>query len=122
MHPHNTYIGEDVILEPGSHIFAEGGPVVILKGAHIEAGSILKGPVVIGAGATVKMGGRISGGTTIGPVCKVGGEVSNCIFHSYSNKAHDGFTGNSIFGEWVNLGADTNTSNLKNNYSTVRYD
>lgn len=119
-HPGNTFIGDEVVLEPGSHIFAEDGPVVILNGAYIESGSILKGPVVIGAGATVKMGSRIYGATTVGPVCKVGGEVSNCIFHSYSNKAHDGFTGNSIFGQWVNLGADTNTSNLKNNYSTVR--
>jgi UDP-N-acetylglucosamine diphosphorylase/glucosamine-1-phosphate N-acetyltransferase len=118
--PDNTYIGDNVVLEPGSHIIAKDGPVIILKDAHIEAGSILKGPVVIGAGTTVKMGGRVSDGTTIGPVCKVGGEVSNCIFHSYSNKAHDGFAGNSIFGQWVNLGADTNFSNLKNNYSTVR--
>ena len=116
----NTYIGENVSLEPGAIIIAKDGPVVIMNDATIEAGSIIKGPVVVGKGATIKMGGRISGGTTIGPVCKIGGEVSNCIFHSYSNKAHDGFTGNSIFGQWVNLGADTNTSNLKNNYSTVR--
>ncbi len=119
-HPRNTYVGENVEIEPGSHIFAEEGPVILLKGAKIEAGSILKGPVVIGAGATVKMGARIYNATSIGPVCKVGGEISNCIFHSYSNKAHDGFAGNSIFGQWVNLGADTNTSNLKNNYSAVR--
>lgn len=118
--PKNTYVGEDVEIEPGSHIIAKDGPVIILKEAKIEAGSILKGPVVIGAGATVKMGARIYNASTIGPVCKVGGEVSNCIFHSYSNKAHDGFAGNSIFGQWVNLGADTNTSNLKNNYSSVR--
>ncbi len=91
-----------------------------MENAKVEAGSILRGPVVVGEGTTVKMASRIYGGSTIGPVCKVGGEVSNCIFHSYSNKAHDGFTGNSLFGQWVNLGADTNTSNLKNNYSTVR--
>lgn len=119
-HPQNTYVGENVEIEPGSHIFSEEGPVILLKGAKIEAGSILKGPVVIGAGATVKMGARVYNATSIGPVCKVGGEISNCIFHSYSNKAHDGFAGNSIFGQWVNLGADTNTSNLKNNYSSVR--
>lgn len=119
-HPENTYIAEEVELEPGVIIISKQGPVVIMKGAHIEAGSILKGPVVIGKGSTVKMGARISEGTTLGPVCKVGGEVKNCIFHSYSNKAHEGFTGNSLFGQWVNLGADTNTSNLKNNYSTVR--
>jgi len=116
----NTFIGKGVEIEPGVHIFAEDGPVVVMEGANLEAGSIIRGPVVIGENATVKMNTRIYGGTTIGPVCKVAGEISNCIFHSYSNKAHDGFTGNSIFGQWVNLGADTNTSNLKNNYSMVR--
>lgn len=118
--PKNTYLGSDVEIEAGVHIIAKEGPVVIMDGAHLEAGSILRGPAVIGKGATVKMAARIYGGSTIGPVCKVGGEISNCIFHSYSNKAHDGFAGNSIFGQWVNLGADTNTSNLKNNYSPVR--
>lgn len=116
----NTYVGEDVTIEPNVTIIAEEGPVVLMDGATIEAGSILRGPVVVGVGATIKMASRVYGGSTIGPVCKVGGEISNCIFHSYSNKAHDGFVGNSIFGQWVNLGADTNTSNLKNNYSTVR--
>lgn len=119
-HPKNTYLGEQVEIEPGVHIIAKEGPVVIMDGAHLEVGSIIRGPVVIGENATVKMNARIYGATTIGPVCKVAGEISNCIFHSYSNKAHDGFTGNSLFGQWVNLGADTNTSNLKNNYSTVR--
>lgn len=118
--PANTYVGSNVDIEQGVHIFGKEGPVVIMDGARIEAGAILRGPVVVGKGATVKMSARIYGGSTIGPVCKVGGEISNCIFHSYSNKAHDGFTGNSIFGQWVNLGADTNTSNLKNNYSSVR--
>jgi len=118
--PENTFIGKDVSIEPGAIVIAKDGPVVILDGATIEAGSIIKGPVVVGEDATIKMAARVYGGTTIGPVCKVGGEISNCIFHSYSNKGHDGFAGNSIFGQWVNLGADTNTSNLKNNYSSVR--
>lgn len=118
--PENIYIDESAEIEPGCVIIGDEGPVIIMENAKIEAGSTLRGPVVIGNGATVKMAARIYGGSTIGPVCKVGGEVSNCIFHSYSNKAHDGFTGNSLFGQWVNLGADTNTSNLKNNYSTVR--
>ncbi len=116
----NTYVGENVTIEPNVTIIAEEGPVVLMDDATIEAGSILRGPIVVGKGATIKMASRVYGGSTIGPVCKVGGEISNCIFHSYSNKAHDGFVGNSIFGQWVNLGADTNTSNLKNNYSTVR--
>ncbi|HBQ58493.1 MAG TPA: glucose-1-phosphate thymidylyltransferase, partial [Balneolaceae bacterium] len=105
----------NVTIEPNVTIIAEEGPVVLMDDATIEAGSILRGPIVVGKGATIKMASRVYGGSTIGPVCKVGGEISNCIFHSYSNKAHDGFVGNSIFGQWVNLGADTNTSNLKNN-------
>jgi UDP-N-acetylglucosamine diphosphorylase/glucosamine-1-phosphate N-acetyltransferase len=84
------------------------------------AGALIRGPVAICEGATVNMGAKIYENTTIGPVCKVGGEINNCIFHSYSNKGHDGFAGNSVFGQWCNLGADTNTSNLKNNYSTIR--
>lgn len=118
--PENIFVHETAIIEPGCIFLGSEGPVIIRQGARIEAGSILRGPVVIGKNATVKMKGRIHGGSTIGPVCKVGGEVSNCIFHSYSNKAHDGFTGNSIFGQWVNLGADTITSNLNNSYSPVR--
>lgn len=83
------------------------------------AGAIIRGPAAICAGSTVKMGAKIYGATTIGPVCKVAGEVQNVIFHSYSNKAHDGFAGNSLFGQWCNIGANTNTSNLKNNYNPV---
>ncbi|HET8866084.1 MAG TPA: putative sugar nucleotidyl transferase [Gracilimonas sp.] len=116
----NIFIGDDVHIEPGCIFIAKDGPIVIEDGAEIEAGSILRGPIAIGKGATVKMGARIYGGTTIGPVCKVGGEVSGSIFHSYSNKAHDGFCGNSIFGQWVNLGANTITSNLKNDYKSVK--
>lgn len=118
-HPKNTFIGNNVHIEPGCIFIGEKGPVVIQDGATIEAGSILRGPVVVGEGATVKMAARIYDGTTIGPVCKVGGEVAGCIFHSYSNKAHDGFAGNSIFGQWVNLGANTITSNLKNDYKNI---
>ncbi|MGB0346466.1 MAG: glucose-1-phosphate thymidylyltransferase, partial [Balneolaceae bacterium] len=101
-------------------IIADEGPVYIGQDSKVEAGSIIKGPVAIGAQAEIKMGGKIFNGTTVGPVCKVGGEINNCIFHSYSNKAHDGFAGNSIIGQWSNFGAATNTSNLKNNYSKVR--
>jgi UDP-N-acetylglucosamine diphosphorylase/glucosamine-1-phosphate N-acetyltransferase len=84
-----------------------------MEGSHIRGGFYL------GEYATLKLGTKIYGATTIGPQCKVGGEVSNSIFYGYSNKAHDGFVGNSLIGEWCNLGADTNTSNLKNNYSNV---
>ena len=83
-------------------------------------GSLIRGPFSLGEGAVVKMGSKIYGPTTIGKYCKVGGEITNSIFLAYSNKGHDGFVGNSLIGEWCNLGADTNTSNLKNNYSNVR--
>lgn len=116
----DIYIEEGATLEAGTIINAEEGPVFIGKGAHIKAGSIIYGPTAVCARATVNAGAKIYGDTTIGPVCKVGGEVNNAIFHSYSNKGHEGFVGNSIFGQWCNLGADTNTSNLKNNYSTIR--
>ncbi|MEX0610321.1 MAG: putative sugar nucleotidyl transferase [Balneolaceae bacterium] len=118
--PHNIYVAKDVIIEPGCTLIAEEGPIVIQSAATIEAGSILRGPVAVCEHATVKMASRIYGGTTIGPVCKVGGEVSGCIFHSYTNKAHDGFAGSSLFGQWVNLGANTITSNLKNDYSSIK--
>ncbi len=96
------------------------GPIYIGKDAHIMEGAILRGPISIGEGTKIRMGARIYGATTIGPQCKVGGEVSHSIIFGYSNKAHDGFLGHSVIGEWCNLGADTNTSNLKNNYETVR--
>lgn len=118
--PDNIFLAEGATIEPGCIIMADKGPVFIGPDATLEAGSIVQGPVAVCEGATIKMGARISDGTTIGPVCKVGGEVMNTIFHSYSNKAHDGFVGNSLFGQWCNLGADTNTSNLKNNYAKVR--
>ncbi len=113
------HISDSATIEPGCIMIADEGPVFIGDNAVIEAGSIIKGPSAICEKATVKMKARVYGGTTIGPVCKVAGEIHNSIFHSYSNKAHEGFVGNSILGQWCNLGADTNTSNLKNNYSRV---
>lgn len=95
------------------------GPIYVGEGAEIMEGAMLRGPIAIGAGAQVKMGAKIYGDTTIGPGCKVGGEITNSVFFANSNKAHDGYVGNSVIGEWCNLGADTNTSNLKNNYGEV---
>lgn len=118
--PNNIFVSPSAKIEPGCTIHASEGPVFIGDGAVIESGSFIKGPVAICEGSVTKMASRIYEGTTVGPVCKVGGEVAHCIFHSYSNKAHDGYAGNSIFGQWCNLGADTNTSNLNNNYSTVK--
>lgn len=98
---------------------AEDGPIVIGNDVEIQEGAVIRGPVYIGDGAVVNMGAKIRPDTTIGPLCKVGGELSNVVFFGHSNKAHDGFLGNSVIAEWCNLGADTNTSNLKNNYQPV---
>lgn len=119
------YNPENVFVEEGADvkaaiINAEDGPVYIGKGAQIQEGSIIKGPVALCEHSVVNMGAKIRPDTTIGPYCKVGGEINNCVFFGFSNKAHDGFLGNSVIGEWCNLGADTNNSNLKNNYSEVK--
>ncbi|MEX0905620.1 MAG: putative sugar nucleotidyl transferase [Balneolaceae bacterium] len=120
MNPDQIYVEEGAIIEPGAMLLASEGPIYVGKNAHIMANSVVRGPSAICENSVVKMGAKIYKDTTVGPVCKVGGEISNVIFHSYSNKAHDGYAGNSVFGQWCNIGADTNTSNLKNNYSTVK--
>ena len=96
------------------------GPIYIGKDAEIMEGSIIRGPFAMCNNSVLKIGAKIYESTTIGPYCKVGGEVNNSIFFGYSSKAHDGFLGNSVIGEWCNLGADTNNSNLKNNYENVK--
>lgn len=96
------------------------GPVYIGSNAEVMEGCMIRGPFALGNDSTLKMGAKIYGATTIGPHCKIGGEVSNSVIFGFSNKAHDGFLGNSVLGEWCNLGADTNTSNLKNNYGNVK--
>jgi UDP-N-acetylglucosamine diphosphorylase/glucosamine-1-phosphate N-acetyltransferase len=116
---------ENIFIEPGakveySMINATSGPVYIGHEAEIMEGCLIRGPFALGAHSTLKMGARIYGATTFGPHCKVGGEVNNSVLFGYSNKAHDGFLGNSVLGEWCNLGADTNNSNLKNNYEEVK--
>lgn len=116
----HIFISEGAVIEPGVVLIAEDGPIYIGADAEIHAGSIIKGPVAICEGSIVKMSSRVYDATTIGPVCKAAGEISNSIMHSYSNKAHDGYLGNSLIGQWCNLGADTVTSNLKNNYSPIK--
>ena len=96
------------------------GYIYIGEGVQIMEGSLIRGSLAINHNSVLKMGAKIYGATTIGPHCKVGGEVSNSVFIGYSNKAHEGFLGNSVLGEWCNLGADTNTSNLKNNYDEIK--
>ena len=117
--PENIFIEAGAKLEFAT-LNASAGPIYIGKDAEIMEGSLIRGPFVLCDHATVKMGAKIYGGTTIGPHSKVGGEVSNSVIFGYSNKGHDGFIGNTVIGEWCNLGADTNTSNLKNNYAPVR--
>lgn len=98
----------------------DDGPIIIEENVTIMEGAMIRGPVHICKGSTIKMGAKIYGPTVIGPYCKIGGEVSNCIFLGYSNKAHEGFLGHSIIGEWCNIGAGTSNSNLKNDYGNVK--
>ena len=119
------YAPENVFIEPGATIRAailnaENGPIYIGRDATISEGSIVIGPFSLGEGSTVNWGGKMRANTTIGPYCKVGGEIGNSVFLGYSNKGHDGFLGNSVIGEWCNLGANVNNSNLQNDYSNVK--
>ena len=121
----NLIIGDQVFIENGAvlngvTLNSNEGPIYIQKNTEIMEGSNIRGPFVLMEGSIIKMGAKIYGATTIGPFCKVGGELGNVVFQGYANKAHDGFAGNSVIGHWCNLGADTNTSNLKNNYGEVK--
>jgi UDP-N-acetylglucosamine diphosphorylase/glucosamine-1-phosphate N-acetyltransferase len=121
----NAINKENIFIEKGatlhfSSLNASNGPIYIGKNAEIMEGSLIRGPFALCNNSTTKMGAKIYGATTIGPHCKVGGEVNNTVFFGYANKAHDGFLGNSVIGEWCNLGADSNNSNLKNNYAEVK--
>lgn len=124
--PSNNVISpENIFIEEGAKVEycilnASTGPIYIGKDAEIMEGSIIRGSLALCEHAAIKLGAKIYGPTTIGPHCKVGGEVNNSVLFAYSNKGHDGFLGNSVLGEWCNLGADTNNSNLKNNYAPVR--
>lgn len=120
LHPEHIYIARNTNIYPGVVISAADGPVYIGSEVTILPGSFLQGPLYIGDQTLVKAGSKIYGGTSIGPVCKVGGEIEGSILHSYSNKQHEGFLGHACLGQWVNLGADTNNSDLKNNYGKIR--
>ena len=125
-HSSNTILGkENLFIEEGavlscSIINAEAGPVYIAKNAHVMEGSIIRGPFALGESSHTKLGAKIYGPTTVGPHSKVGGELNNVVIFGYSNKGHDGFLGNAVLGEWCNIGADSNNSNLKNNYAEVK--
>ncbi len=124
--PHTIVYGkENLFVEEGAKIRAaiinaENGPVYIGKNAQVHEGSIISGAFALCEGSHVNMGAKIKGDTTVGPHSKVGGEIGNSVIFGYSNKGHEGYMGNSVIGEWCNLGADTNTSNLKNNYAMVK--
>lgn len=117
--PENIFIEEGAKLEFVT-LNASTGPIYIGKNSEIMEGSVIRGPFALCEGAQVKLAAKIYGATTVGPFSRVGGEVSNSVLFAYSNKGHDGFLGNSVLGEWCNIGADSNNSNLKNNYEEVK--
>ena len=125
--PTNGFLGDkaNLFIEEGAKVeFAtlncQKGKIYIGKDAEVMEGSHLRGSIALCEHATVNMGAKLYGATTIGPYSKVGGEISNSVIWGYSNKGHDGFLGNSVLGQWCNLGADTNVSNLKNTYNTIQ--
>ncbi len=116
---------ENIFLEEGAKVEcailnASAGPIYIAKNAEVMEGSMLRGSIALGENAVVKMGAKIYGGTTLGPYVKAGGELNNVLILGYSNKGHDGFLGNAVVGEWCNIGAASDASNLKNNYGKLR--
>jgi UDP-N-acetylglucosamine diphosphorylase/glucosamine-1-phosphate N-acetyltransferase len=113
------HIGQNTRIMPGVILDAENGPIWIDDQVKIMANAVIEGPAAIGKSSIIKIGAKIYENTSIGPVCKVGGEVEQTIVQEYSNKQHDGFLGHSYLGAWINIGADTNNSDLKNNYSEI---
>ena len=122
----NKVFGEkNIFIEQGASVEcailnASNGPIYIGENAEVMEGAMIRGPVAVCENAQIKMGAKIYGASTFGPHCKIGGEVNNSVFFGHSNKAHDGFVGHSVISEWCNMGADTNTSNLKNTYDEIR--
>ena len=121
----NVLGAENIFIEEGAvlnfcTLNASTGPIYIGRNAEIMEGSVIRGPFALCEEAQVKLATKIYGATTVGPHCRVGGEVNNSVMFAYSNKGHDGFLGNAVLGEWCNIGADSNNSNLKNNYESVK--
>ena len=120
-----VYNSDQIFIEEGAQVKAailnaENGPIYLGKNSFVHEGAIIRGPFALCEDSQVNMGAKVRGDTTVGPHSKIGGEVSNSVIFGYSNKSHDGFLGNSVIGEWCNIGADTNTSNLKNNYENIK--
>jgi UDP-N-acetylglucosamine diphosphorylase/glucosamine-1-phosphate N-acetyltransferase len=124
--PHTrTYHPEKIFLEEGVQLYATilnatNGPIYLGKNSQVQDGAIVRGAFALGENSIINVGAKIRGDVSIGPECKMGGEISTSVIFGYSNKAHDGFLGCSVLGEWCNMGADSNTSNLKNNYDNVK--
>ncbi len=120
-----AYNPDQIFVEEGAQVRAailnaENGPIYLGKNSVVNEGAIIRGPFALCEDSHVNMGAKVRGDTTVGPHSKIGGEVSNSVIFGYSNKSHDGFLGNSVIGEWCNIGADTNTSNLKNSYENIK--
>ena len=115
----NIFIEQGAIISFSS-LNASKGPIYIGKDSEIMEGCLVRGPFALGENSILKMGTKVYGATTLGPYCKVGGEINNSVLFGYSSKGHEGFLGNSVLGEWCNIGADSNSSNLKNNYAEVK--
>ncbi len=118
--PDRIYAAPGSEIAPGAVLLGSHGPICVGEGSTVMAGSVLEGPVALGPHGAVKMVSKIYEGTSTGEYCKIGGEVGACVFQAYTSKQHDGYLGHCYFGEWINIGADANNSNLRNNYGTVR--
>lgn len=123
--PYTKIYGDQLFIEEGAIVKdatlnTETGPIYIGRNAEVQEGAVIRGPFALCEHSVINMGAKIKGDSTVGPYSKVGGELSNSVIFGYSNKGHEGFLGNSVLGEWCNLGADTNNSNLKNNYANVK--
>ena len=116
----NIFIHDEIEIGAGVVLDASDGPIVIDKYAKIDIGALIKGPIYIGRRSIINPGAKLRGNISIGPMCKIGGELEDVVIQGYTNKQHDGYLGHSFLGEWINLGANTNNSDLKNNYSNIR--
>lgn len=116
----NIIINSKVDIGAGVVLDSANGPIIIDQGAKIDIGALIQGPIYIGKHTVINPGAKLRGNISIGPVCKIGGELEDVVIHGYTNKQHDGYLGHSFLGEWINVGANTNNSDLKNNYSTIR--
>jgi len=120
INPEQVFISENVVIKPGVVLDASKGPIYLDKDVIIFPNAVIEGPVYIGESSKVKSCATIYENVSVGKLCKVGGEIEDSIIMSYSNKQHSGFLGHSYLGSWVNIGADTNCSDLQNNYSTIK--